>query len=202
MRRNVVPLLEYALTGLGLIWLAYVLVSGRPAIGLLIAWDLAALGYIMLNWIALRRNIPDEESVEGDVRAPAWQATLFAVVASGSGLVGGMLMIVWRDDDAADPWLQPAAAATVLLSWVLLHMAFAQIYARSFYTEGGLDFPHCESPQATEFLYFSFTVGTSFAVSDVTVTSTPMRRRLIVHSVLSFFFNAAVVAIALDWIKG
>lgn len=196
------PLLESLLTALGLVWLALVLFFGRSAVGLLVIWDVAAAGYIVLTWVALRRNIPDEESVENDVRAPAWQATLFALVASGSGLAGGMLMIAGRDDSTADPWLQPAAAATVLLSWVLLHMAFAQIYARAFYTDGGLDFPRCENPQATEFLYFSFTVGTSFAVSDVTVTSTPMRRRLIAHSVLSFFFNAAVVAIALDWIKG
>lgn len=202
MRRNVVPLLELALTLLGVIWLALVLLFGEEAVGLLITWDVAAVIYIVITWVSLRRNIPDEESVESDVRAPSWYAGLFALVVSGSGLVGGMLMIVGRDDSQADPWLQPAAAAAVLLSWGLLHMAFAQIYARAFYTDGGLEFPRCESPQATEFLYFSFTVGTSFAVSDVTVTSTPMRRRLIAHSVLSFFFNAAVVAIVLDWIKG
>lgn len=57
-------------------------------------------------------------------------------------------------------------------------------------------------PELAEFLYFSFTIGTSFAVSDVTVVSRSMRKRVTAHSVLSFFFNAAVVAIAIDWLKG
>ncbi|TWS23929.1 DUF1345 domain-containing protein [Tsukamurella sputi] len=202
MRRSVlVPLLETVLTLLGLLWLVAVLLFGRSAVPLLIAWDVAAVAYVVVGWLLLHRRIPAEDD-DPDLLAPRWQTTLFALVASGSGLVGGFLMIATRGEDS-DSLLQPAAALTVLLSWMLLHTAFAQIYARDYFAgDPGLVFPECERPQLTEFLYFSITIGTSFAVSDVTVTKRSTRRLVIAHSVLSFFFNAAVVAIALDWIKG
>ncbi|KXP12221.1 DUF1345 domain-containing protein [Tsukamurella pseudospumae] len=203
MRRSVlVPLLEVVLTLLGLVWLVVVLFFGRSAVWLLLVWDAAAVVYIVAGSLLLRRRIPDDETVPSELLAPRWQTTLFALVVSGSGLVGGLLMIATRGEDP-DSLLQPVAAATVLLSWMLLHTAFAQIYARDYFAgDPGLVFPDCEHPQITEFVYFSITIGTSFAVSDVTVTKRSTRRLVIAHSVLSFFFNAAVVAIALDWIKG
>ena len=46
------------------------------------------------------------------------------------------------------------------------------------------------------------TIGTAFSVSDVLVTSTRLRWHVMVHSVVSFFYNAAVVAFALSLIAG
>ena len=57
-------------------------------------------------------------------------------------------------------------------------------------------------PTATDFLYFSFSVGTSFAVSDVNVASQAMRWHVMVHSVLSFFYNAVVLAAAIGFLTG
>lgn len=42
---------------------------------------------------------------------------------------------------------------------------------------------------------FSFTMGTSFATS---VRTPPIRRIVLVHSVVAFFFNALVVAVAIQ----
>jgi uncharacterized membrane protein len=55
---------------------------------------------------------------------------------------------------------------------------------------------------ATDFLYFSFTLGTSFAASDVTVTSQAMRWHVMVHSILSFFYNTVVLAVAFGILTG
>ena len=68
--------------------------------------------------------------------------------------------------------------------------------------DGGLEFPRCAAPTATDFLYFSFTLGTSFAVSDVNVTAQTMRWHVMVHSVLSFFYNAIVLAVAIGLLTG
>ena len=115
------------------------------------------------------------------------------------GLAGGL--VVGISDSTAGTATRGLAAAAIVLSWLLLHTAFAQIYAREYASEGGLDFPSCADPQLTEFLYFATTIGTSFAVSDVAVTTRAMRRRVVMHSLVSFFFNAALIAIAIDWIK-
>ena len=49
---------------------------------------------------------------------------------------------------------------------------------------------------------FSFTLGTSFAASDVTVTSRTMRWHVMMHSILSFFYNTVVLAVAFGILTG
>lgn len=196
-------MLELGVTILGLIWLLVFSWRGT-GIGVLIVWNVLALAYITAGWVLLSRKLPEEPGQEftGWWIGPRWYATMIALVASGSGLAAGMLLIVAKTADSGEPLTQGVSAATVLMSWLLLHTAFAQIYARAFFPGGGLQFPECVVPQLAEFVYFSFTIGTSFAVSDVSVVDRGMRRRVTAHSVLSFFFNAAVVAIAIDWLKG
>ncbi|MFI5498379.1 DUF1345 domain-containing protein [Nocardia asteroides] len=195
-------MLELGVTILGLIWLLVYSWRGT-GIGVLIVWNALALAYITAGWLLLSRKLPEEPGQEftGWWIGPRWYATMIALVASGSGLAAGMLLIVAKTAAADEPLTQGVSAVTVLMSWLLLHTAFAQIYARAFFPGGGLQFPECAAPQLAEFVYFSFTIGTSFAVSDVSVVNRGMRRRVTAHSVLSFFFNAAVVAIAIDWLK-
>ena len=63
---------------------------------------------------------------------------------------------------------------------------------------GGLDFPDDSTPDYLDFLYFSFVVGTTAQTSDVEVTSRAMRRVVMLHGILSFFFNTAVIALAVN----
>lgn len=193
--------LELALMGLGPVWVVLFSHAGS-GVGLLFVWDALALAYILAGWLSLRSQLPASRAGElREMVGPQWYSTLFAVVASSSGLAGGLILVAGDEAGPQNTAAQAAAAATVLLSWLLLHTAFAQIYARVHFADGGLQFPECPVPQFAEFVYFSFTIGTSFAVSDVTVVTAGMRRRVTAHSVLSFFFNAAVVAIAIDWLK-
>jgi uncharacterized membrane protein len=99
------------------------------------------------------------------------------------------------------------SVATILLSWMLIHTVFALFYAHEFHSEGndragghggGLAFPDDSTPDYLDFLYFSFVVGTTAQTSDVAVTSRAMRRVVMLHGVLSFFFNTAVIALAVN----
>ena len=99
------------------------------------------------------------------------------------------------------------SVATILLSWMLIHTVFALFYAHEFHSEGkdhagghggGLDFPDDSTPDYLDFLYFSFVVGTTAQTSDVAVTSRAMRRVVMLHGILSFFFNTAVIALAVN----
>jgi len=47
-------------------------------------------------------------------------------------------------------------------------------------------------------LYYSFVVGMTTQVSDVQVLTTPMRRVTLVHSIISFFFNTVLLALAVN----
>ncbi|MFN8127151.1 MAG: DUF1345 domain-containing protein [Candidatus Nanopelagicales bacterium] len=65
----------------------------------------------------------------------------------------------------------------------------------------GLEFPRTDTPGLADYLYFAFTVGTSFATSGTSVTTVRMRWLVLLHSVVSFFYNALVVAVAIQIIQ-
>jgi uncharacterized membrane protein len=85
----------------------------------------------------------------------------------------------------------------------LLHAGYARFYAGLYAADGGgLEFPRRQQPGPVDFMYFSFTLGTSFAVSDVTVTAPGMRWHVMAHSILCFFYNAIVLAVAIGIVTG
>ncbi len=104
------------------------------------------------------------------------------------------------------------AALTIVASWTLTHTVFALHYAHHFYGDdesrageqdrGGLQFPGDELPNYWDFLYFSYVVGMTCQVSDVQCTSRGMRRMVLAHGVLSFFFNTFILALAVNFVAG
>jgi uncharacterized membrane protein len=98
--------------------------------------------------------------------------------------------------------------ATIFLSWLLIHTVFAIYYAHEFHSEagagtrggggGGFRFPGDPTPDYLDFLYFSFVVGTTNQTSDTEITSRAMRRVVTIHGILSFFFNTAVIVLAIN----
>ena len=131
-------------------------------------------------------------------------AFLLAFVGSVSGLTAAALVVVNRaapaDDEVGNPF-KVFGVAAVVLSWALLHAGYArwyeQLYRRPAPLGGGVVFPECPEPTRVEFLYLAFTLGATFAVSDVTVVQRSWRWRMLVHGTLSFFYNAAVLAVAI-----
>ena len=56
-----------------------------------------------------------------------------------------------------------------------------------------------QGPNALRFpMNLSFTVGVTFATSDVEVVNRRMRWHVLVHSILSFVYNIAVIAIVVN----
>ena len=64
--------------------------------------------------------------------------------------------------------------------------------------ERDLDFPGKGDPCAWDFLYFSFVVGMTAQVSDVQVKTTVMRKAVLWHGIVSFFFNTVFIAMAVN----
>lgn len=98
------------------------------------------------------------------------------------------------------------AGIGVPLGWWVLHTVMAFHYASLHYfddpeckgDEGDLEFPGGGDPGVWDFLYFSFVVGMTAQVSDVQVTTMPMRRAVMLHGMLSFFFNTVFIAMAVN----
>jgi uncharacterized membrane protein len=115
------------------------------------------------------------------------------------------------EPDAAELAL---AIASVPLGWLMLHTIAAFHYAHLFYAAsdtsearsskakrrdaGGLGFPGSGEPAAWDFLYFSFVIGMTAQVSDVTVENTELRRLVLLHGIVSFFYNTVLLALAVN----
>ena len=96
------------------------------------------------------------------------------------------------------------AILTVVSSWVLIHTVFTLRYAHVYYDgdggkpPGGLNFPDEPEPDYLDFAYFSFVIGMTSQVSDVSISSSSLRRLALVHGVISFVFNVVIIALTLN----
>lgn len=92
---------------------------------------------------------------------------------------------------------------TVAGAWLLLPTLFSLNYASHLHTKAkgeGLQFPgDPDAPgQYWDFLYFSFTIAVACQTADVVITTTAMRRLVLMHEVLSFVFNTAILALTVN----
>jgi uncharacterized membrane protein len=100
------------------------------------------------------------------------------------------------------------ALATVAGSWLLLPTLFAMNYASLYYRSphgSGLKFPDTDEsfrPDYADFLYFSFTIAVASQTADIAISNRPMRRLVLLQSVLSFVFNTTVLALTVNIAAG
>jgi uncharacterized membrane protein len=139
---------------------------------------------------------------------------LLVLLSVGASLASIFLLLQKaKATDAGLPAVQVALAVlTIVCSWVLTHVMFALHYAHRFYRDdpstpekdatGGLRFPGDAPPHYWDFLYFSFVIGMTSQVSDVQVTSRPMRHLVLWHGVLSFAFYTIVLALSINIVAG
>jgi uncharacterized membrane protein len=95
------------------------------------------------------------------------------------------------------------ATTTIVLSWAFTHTMFALHYAHDYYGEqgakqSGLNFPGDEEPDYWDFVYFSFVIGMTSQVSDVAITSKAIRQTATAHGIVSFIFNATLLALTVN----
>lgn len=100
------------------------------------------------------------------------------------------------------------ALASVPLGWMTIHTMSALHYAHLYWLDdeaddtdapvGGLDFPGDTPPCGIDFLYFSTVIGMTAQTADTGITTSRMRRVVLAHSILSFFFNTVILAAAVN----
>lgn len=179
----------------------------RPVMRVLIGWDTCVVIYLALALQAMadcdiarmrRRAAQLDENRIAFLVLPA-----LAALAS----LGAIVAELGAKDAAHAPAHLALALATIVLSWAFTHTIFALHYAHEFYIEarpedGGLAFPGKQQPDYWDFLYFSLVIGMTSQVSDVAVTAKSVRRTVAAHGVVSFFFNATLLALMVNIAAG
>jgi uncharacterized membrane protein len=193
------------LLGLAVFALAYLVFDWRIATKLLVGWDAGVIFYLIffaslaarsdVHRIRRRAGLQDEG-----------QITILVFIV-GSALASLAAIFAELGQTPGNPRLPGhlvLATSTILLSWAFIHSMFALHYAHEYYGYGrdhrigGMIFPEDTEPDYWDFAYFSFTIGMCAQVSDVTVSSKSIRRIVLVQSILSFIFNAALLALTVN----
>lgn len=98
------------------------------------------------------------------------------------------------------------AGLTLMSSWLLVPTMFATHYADCFYSGDDkpqpLKFPDTPEPVFWDFAYFSFTIAAACQTADVATSGTRIRRTVLVHTLISFLFNASILGFAINVTAG
>ena len=173
----------------------------------LFAWDLGACLYLGLAWRLIASASLSRSRWGARIQHDSAAAVLSLTVAAAVASLAAILMEL-----SGMKGLPPAkqdlhvvlAAFTLIVSWLLVHTAFALHYAGVFYEStspsgtGALEFPGRRLPLYMDFLYFATVVGMTSQTSDVLIRTTRMRRLVTIHAMIAFFFNTTLLALTIN----
>lgn len=186
---------------------------GNAVTRALVAWNVGVVLYLLLALTMMVRSTDERLRRRASVEDEGRWAVLFLVsLAVLASLVAIALQLGAAKElqGARRGWHVGLAALTVVTSWAFMQVMFALHYAHEFHTPGrdskgtagGMEFPGTPSPDYLDFVYAAAIIGTSAQTADVTFTSSAMRRTALLHSVLAFFFNTTVLALAINIAAG
>jgi uncharacterized membrane protein len=176
-----------------------------PATRFIFAWDVMTALYVGATLIMMSQSTVeichDRAALydEGD-----WVILLLVVASAAASFVAifaGLASLTGNREPLA---LGLAiTAVTVALSWSFTHVVFTLHYANVYYKPdddgpGGLHFPGNRPPDYKDFLYYSFVIGCACQTGDVETISPAMRRLTLVHGIVAFAFNTAILALTIN----
>ncbi len=170
----------------------------------LIGWDAAATSFSVGVWAAVGRMNAAETAAHAHREDPTRATTdLLLLAASVASLlaVGIVLVAASSAHGSTKGLLAGLAAASVALSWLVVHTLFTLRYARLYYMSGGgVSFNQDDPPRYADFAYLSFTIGMTFQVSDTDLKTTAIRSVALRHALLSYLFGAVILATTVNFI--
>ncbi len=190
----------------GLILLVVLPASIRLITRLLMAWDLTAALYVLFASVMIARSTVETCRSRAALYDESDWVIVMVVVGSAAASYGTIFseLAVIRSAHVT-PWTSLlVTAATVVLSWTFTHVVFALHYANLYYrpdklgAPGGLEFPGNRPPDYRDFVYYSFVIGCAAQTGDVNTISPAMRRVSLIHGIVSFAFNTAILALSIN----
>jgi uncharacterized membrane protein len=172
---------------------------------MLIGWDVGVLIYLAAAAVVMTQcsSVSAMQSNAAAQDEGGFAILILSVVAAIASLGAIFAELATIEHTSPSYSLFVAMAiGTVVLSWCFTHTIFALHYAHGFYgghlRKSGLKFPGEDQPDYWDFIYFAFVIGMTFQVSDVAITHKSIRRTVVAHGALSFFFTAAIISVTVN----
>jgi uncharacterized membrane protein len=178
----------------------------------MLLWDVFSLSFLILCWIVLaKRPVPEIRKMAKQDDGSALFVFVLILITSFVSMLTVLLLVRSQDNNSSILYL-PVSIAGILFSWIMVHSIYTFHYAHMYYDDDkknpgkdayGLEFPEDDPrPNYIDFAYFSFTIGCTFQVSDVEISSPKIRRVVLLHGLLSFALNTFVIALTINLIAG
>jgi uncharacterized membrane protein len=181
---------------------------------LAVVWVIGVVLFLALIALSMAGAQPERLRRRARLIGPG-RLVIVAIIIAGAGIsllaLGFTLQKVPNESASAMALRLIVAGLAVVASWALTHTTYALHYVHHYYDDGpeageddrrGLAFPGRAEPDFWDFLYYALVIGMTSQVSDVQITSHAMRRVTLLHSVLSFFFNTIILALAVNLVAG
>jgi uncharacterized membrane protein len=171
----------------------------------LVCWNCGVALFLCLIYIWMTRLSAQSicsRYIEEDASAPFILAVV--VVAALLSVVAILVPLATLKQTSGTERLAHIALASLTLvnSWLLVPTMFTTHYADMFYSvredDRPLSFPKTPMPVFWDFAYFSFTIAAACQTSDVSTNDRSIRKIVIVHTLVSFFFNATILGFAIN----
>jgi uncharacterized membrane protein len=173
------------------------------------AYDVLALMLLIFDWGFALRNDATRTEHRASKEDPGRNVVLLLVVLSVAAGLASAVVILGKGPNvpASDRDLALGfGIAAVILGWFLIHTTFIFRYAHLYYYDSdqdgtaqrGISFPGTTDPDDYDFAYYSFVIGMTFQVSDVSITDPGVRSITLFHALLSFAYNTAILALVVN----
>ncbi|HTH98553.1 MAG TPA: DUF1345 domain-containing protein [Stellaceae bacterium] len=192
-----------------------------------IGWDAGVTLHLALVWLMMLRSaeadIRRRAQIEDESRIVILGLCVAAALVS-LAVLPGLLGQSGHASSTEKAVRLCLGVYTIVASWFFLHTIFVLHYAHEYYgavraesakkggaggdksvpkQRGGLDFAGDEPfYNYIDFAYFAFTIGMTAQTSDTQVTTSPMRRLALAHSIVTFFFNTGILALSINLVAG
>jgi uncharacterized membrane protein len=174
------------------------------------AWACAGIVFVLLTLWRFLPMGPEQlrdrlETREKETALTGHVMRLWTTVIFVAAIV---FTIVGLQSGQRDHYTTVAAVLAVMASWFAIHALHAEYYAYEYYRRqdgSAFYFPGDEGRRRAhgylDFAYFSLAIASTFGTTDVKIHGDVVRRSVLLHEIISVWFNlgiiAAVVALAL-----
>lgn len=173
---------------------------------LLVSWDLTAAVYVILVLVMIARSTVETCHARAALYDESDWVIIMVVVCGAAASFGAIFSELAVIKSAhTTPWASLLlTGATVVLAWTFTHLVFTLHYANVYYhpeergPRGGLEFPGKRPPDYRDFAYYAFVIGCAAQTGDVNTLSTNMRMISLIHGIVAFSFNTAILALMIN----